>query len=283
MREDLAISDQLFPYKRWERELPALRDRYMRADPYPHIVLEGFLDEDVAMRAVQEFPRPDGAQWIHYLHVNEKKLGKNDREGIPKLLRALIDEFNSPRFLGFLERLTGIEDLLPDATLEGGGLHQIERGGYLNVHADFTVHPHERDWRRRLNLLLYLNPGWQDAYGGELELWDPAMSRCVERVAPVLNRCLIFNTDADSFHGHPSPLMCPHGETRKSMALYYFTKESHPFVRSTEYRARPGDGAKAVAIFVDKWVLRGYDAAKRRFGIDDRLAGRLLGFRRRRR
>lgn len=274
----------LFPYGRWEAEIDDLAIRYRSAQPFPHVVLDDFLDDDVVRRAVAEFPRPGDTEWIHYVHVNENKLGKRDREGMPATLGALIDELNSPRFVALLERLTGIQGLLPDETLEGGGLHQMERGGFLNVHADFTVHPHHRDWQRRLNLLLYLNPGWQDDHAGHLELWDPDMSHCVERVLPVLNRCLIFNTDADSFHGLPHAITCPEGETRKSMALYYFTKESGPLmVRSTEYRARPDDGLKGVAIFLDKWALRAYDATKRRLGIDDAFASKVLSLLNRRR
>ncbi len=267
-----------FPYGRWEPLVDGLRDGYRSAEPYPHVVLEGFLDDEVARAAADEFPRPDATEWIQYVHVNERKLGKSDRSGIPPALGRLIDELSSPPFIALLERLTGIEGLLPDPGLEGGGLHQSERGGFLNVHADFTVHPHHRDWQRRLNLLLYLNPDWRDEWGGHLELWDRDMSRCVEKVAPVLNRCLVFNTDADAYHGHPLPLACPEGTTRKSLALYYFTAETGPLkVRSTEYRARPQDGLKAVAIFADKWALRAYDAAKRRLGIDDRVVSRILG------
>src|SRR5207248_1412944 len=122
----------------WEPRLESLRASYAAAEPFPHVMLEDFLDADVARRAVSEFPRPDATEWIQYVHVNERKLGKNDREGIPPMLVGLIDELNSARFISFLERLTGVQDLLADDRLEGGGLHQIERGGYLNIHADFT-------------------------------------------------------------------------------------------------------------------------------------------------
>jgi hypothetical protein len=104
------------------------------------------------------------------------------------------------------------------------------------------------------------------------------MTRCVDRIAPLFNRVAIFNTDKDSFHGLPDPIRCPADVTRKSLALYYFTDEQQPFlVRSTEYRARPGDGVKGVAIWADKLVLRGYDKIKRRFNLDDRFASRVLG------
>jgi hypothetical protein len=107
------------------------------------------------------------------------------------------------------------------------------------------------------------------------------MKRCERTVAPAGNRVLIFNTDADSFHGHPEPLTCPPEVARQSLALYYFTHEDKPVVRSTEYRARPGEGAKSVMIYLDKQALRVFDRAKRRFGISDHtVSGVLRGFER---
>ena len=160
-------------------------------------------------------------------------------------------------FVSFLEGLTGIDNLFADPSLEGGGLHQSTTGGYLNIHADFTVHPHHRNWRRRVNLLLYLNEDWHPGYGGDLELWTTDMKRREKVIAPLGNRTVIFTTDADSFHGHPEPMTCPPGVARRSLALYYFSLEDQPLVRSTEYRARPGDGVHSAMIYADKQLLRG--------------------------
>jgi len=49
------------------------------------------------------------------------------------------------------------------------------------------------------------------------------MSKKALSIAPLINRCVIFNTDSDSFHGHPDPLKTPEDVTRKSIALYYYT------------------------------------------------------------
>ncbi len=173
---------------------------------------------------------------------------------------------NSPRFVEFVSKLIGVDELIADPSLEGGGLHQSTAGGYLNIHADFTVHPHNRKWQRRANLLLYLNDDWKPEYGGDLELWSSDMKRCVEKVSPVANRVLLFTTDGTSFHGHPEPMRCPPGLARRSLALYYFTVEENPVVRSTEYRARPGDGAHSILIYADTKMLRAYDWTKRHLG-----------------
>ena len=268
--------EPIVPYASLYDRLGSLREQWAHGDPYPHIVMDDFLDVEVTERVLDEFPGIGSGQWIHYVHYNERKFGQTKRDQFGPTTGELVDELNSPRFLEFLRDLTGIEDLLPDETLEGGGLHQSERGGFLNVHADFTVHPHRRDWRRRLNLLLYLNPEWEESYGGYLELWDTEMRECRRRIGPVFNRCVIFSTDPTSFHGHPDPMTCPPGVTRKSLALYYFTQEAAPMVRSTEYRARPGEGVHGLGIYLDKMALRAYDRTKRALGLDDRFASKLL-------
>ncbi len=271
-----SLDGRLIPYARWFGELPALRARYAANEPFPHIVLDQFLQPEAAEQLLVEFPAIASAGWIYQKHVNENKLGMQDRSTFGPMLGAAIDELNSQTFVRFLSDLTSIDGLLADPTLQGGGIHQSERGGYLNIHADFTIHPYRRHWRRRINVLVYLNKDWQDSYGGHLEMWDRQMQRCVQKIAPLFNRAVIFNTE-DSFHGHPEPMSCPPEVTRKSLALYYFTAESVPPVaRSTQYRARPGDGIQALWIYLDTMVLRCYTAMKWRFGLSDRVASRVL-------
>ena len=262
---------------RLERDVAELHVRYAAAAPYPHIVFDDFLRHEAAAAAIQEFPPLDPAEWNNYLHTNERKFSNTDPDTWGPTLQAILEVLNSPRFVTFVGKLIGVEGLVPDPTLEGGGLHQSTAGGFLNMHADFTVHPHHRNLQRRANILLYLNPGWKPEYGGDLELWNKDMTECVEKVAPIANRVLIFSTEQDSFHGHPDPMTCPEGMARRSLALYYFSLEDAPVVRSTEYRPRPDDGGlHAVAIWADKVALRAYDWAKRHLGLTDDFAQRML-------
>ena len=228
--------------------LTALADRerasYGAAQPYPHAVMDDFLPEEVLDAVLTEFPRPREADWIAFDDPTQRKLASRDDRVMGPATRQLIAELNSSAFIDFLERLTGIEGLVGDPHLEGGGLHQIERGGHLKVHADFNRHP-RLHLERRLNVLIYLNRDWQDAYGGGFELWDAGMRGCEERVMPSFNRCVVFSTTSTSFHGHPEPLQCPEGETRKSLALYYYSRdrplEEQHSAHNTLFKARPGE------------------------------------------
>jgi len=268
----------VFPYEKWTPSLGALKKNYQEASPFPHVMLDNFLDPATAAMAMRDFPSVHSSEWVDYRHYNTKKLGQNKRESLPAIHLRIIDELSSEKFLIFLRELTGIPNLIADPLLEGGGIHQISRGGYLNIHADFTSHTKQALWARRLNLLVYLNEDWPEEYGGHLELWDRKMERCQAKILPILNRCVIFNTDTDTFHGHPEPLSCPEETTRKSIALYYFTAEAErPLARSTEYRARPQDSkTKGVLIFFDKLALRLYDFGRRRLGISDQFVSKVL-------
>jgi Rps23 Pro-64 3,4-dihydroxylase Tpa1-like proline 4-hydroxylase len=218
--------------------------QYAAAEPFPHVVIDDFLPADSLRKVADSFPKPADIDWHRSTNPRQQKLAVEDETQINDSTRWLLYQLNSATFMKFLETLTSIDGLIPDPYFAGGGLHQIERGGYLKIHADFNVHPKFR-LDRRLNLLLYLNENWKEEYGGHLELWDKAMSHCVHRIRPVFNRCVIFNTTDFSFHGHPEPLKCPEGMTRKSLALYYYSNGRPDGEASAEHgtlvRPRPGE------------------------------------------
>ncbi|MBS1654498.1 MAG: 2OG-Fe(II) oxygenase [Bacteroidetes bacterium] len=274
-----ATETNVFDYANWNSQLDELGNQYQHAEPYPHIVLENFLNPAVLDECIDEFNKlneTDG--WINYVHFNENKKGLNKLDTLPPTIKRTINELNSPEFLQFLSKLTGIPNLMKDDLLEGGGLHQSRKGGYLNIHADFTVHPHHRHWQRRVNVLVYLNKGWQDDWGGKLELWDRKMEACREKVLPVYNRCVIFNTDADSYHGHPEPMTCPEDAHRRSIALYYYTEEANPLRRATLYKARPEDGSKRFMVGLDNFMVATYTRIKGWLGSNDKIMSNMLRF-----
>ena len=199
------------------------RDAYRTGDPFPHAVIDGlFLDHDLDA-VLAEFPDPGQTRWMRFESNTEKKLGYyHEYSSITPTVRAFLDAMNGFEMLLFLEELTGIDGLIPDPYFGGGGLHQIEPGGFLKIHADFNVLP-KLKLDRRVNMLVYLNKGWEDSWGGHLELWNASMTECRKRVSPVFNRTVVFSTTDTSFHGHPHPLASPPGVTRKSISLYYYT------------------------------------------------------------
>jgi 2-oxoglutarate-Fe(II)-dependent oxygenase superfamily protein len=195
---------------------------YREASPFPHLVIEDFLDGGILRRVAREFSSADRSGWHRTATERERKVSTEDETAFGPFTRQVFTALNSSGFLTFLEDLTGITGLIADPHLRGGGLHEIEPGGLLGVHADFNLYKRLKVWRR-LNLLIYLNTDWDETWGGHLELWDRDGNSCVKRIAPTFNRAVIFDTSNRSYHGHPHPLACPEGQSRKSLALYYYT------------------------------------------------------------
>lgn len=241
---DLSSGFKLDPTR--AREIgESLSPEYCFAEPFPHIVLENFLPTELASGLVSHFPKEKLASDVMF---EAGYAGHHKRQILPadcdEFCRRAFDFFNSQPFLEFLEGLSSIEGLLPDPYFVGGGFHEIGRGGKLGIHADFRIN-NQLHLSRRMNVIIYLNEAWRDEYNGSLELWSRDMKSRVKSVAPIWNRCVIFNTDADSYHGHPDPLTTPDGVLRRSVALYYYTASKAIYEevpnRSTMYVARPGD------------------------------------------
>jgi hypothetical protein len=198
-------------------------DEYQNNIPFPYISFDDFLPQAVAQAVLDDFPEPKRIDWTHHDYgYAKKKLAFSAPESLPPVIRDVLYFLNTKPVLDFLERLTGIEGLIPDPYFVGGGLHQIETGGKLDVHIDFNRH-NKLKLDRRINLLLYLNKDWPESYGGALELWNRSMTARDAAIFPLFNRCAIFNTSEWSYHGHPDPLTCPAERSRKSMALYYYS------------------------------------------------------------
>ena len=218
-------------------ELPSQAEKlsatYQGAEPFPHIVIDNFLPKKIANKILRRFPKannPDFKQRLNFKHYGGK-LGsvQNSRfANTDPWLRQTLFEFNTLGFLDFLETLTGLEGLIPDPHFSGGAFHQIINGGKLDIHADFSS-DRRRILMRRLNVLIYFNKNWKPEYEGDLELWSPDMKTRAASIAPVFNRCVIFNTTRTSYHGHPVPMKTPPNITRKSIALYYYNSDQQAF------------------------------------------------------
>lgn len=219
-------------------------DSFLDAQPYPHVVIDGLLPDGVLEQVVLEAPDPEAdLNWIKRTDENSLKRGLREDWTMGVTTRQVLNQFNSASFVNFLETLTDIKGLIPDPHFHGGGLHTIEPGGFLRVHADFN-HYARLNLDRRINALLYLNADWQDDWGGHLELWDKSLTTRVKAVAPLFNRLVVFATTDIAYHGHPKPLECPPDRKRRSLALYYYSNGRPEQERSAVHGTlwKPGIG-----------------------------------------
>ncbi len=247
----------------------AVRSQVRAAEPFPFVCIDDFLDHDFAVEVAAAFPTFEEAVRLgdRFNGVNEKgKIQIPDARLFPPPIARLHRELASPAWLELLSDVMGIPRLLADPDLIGGGIHETRGGGHLDVHVDFN-YVRAKALFRRLNILVYFNAGWQEEWGGQIELWDEGVKTCHHAYTPSFNRCLVFETSERSFHG-VTPLQCPDGVLRKSFAGYYYTQdppedwcgEHH----STVFRARPDERVKAMV-----WMP--FEKLKRSLG--DRVRG----------
>lgn len=231
---------------------------YAVASPFPHTFFDDIFPRQTVEAVAAEIPEVvlphgcvSGAASCYLRRGTHYRKSELHRSAMGPYTNMLFTTLRSPRFVQFLEVLTGISGLVPDPGFEGSGVHLTGDGGVLAVHHDFNwmhclrdtagdaAYPYDDCSRptargrrsqtgrvrlhRRVNVFIYLNRAWRNSYGGHLELWTRNMSRCAQRILPSLGRFAVFSSTDFSLHGHPTPMRLPRGRMRRSIAFYYYT------------------------------------------------------------
>jgi hypothetical protein len=198
---------------------------YVEAQPYPHVVIDGFLGDEASAALARAFPDPAHPGWKRRDYAEQAaRLGQLQRggfEGVAPELRGLLGELTGMAFLEFLAALTGRRDLIADPHYTGAGPIATLPGGHLALHVDFN-RDSARHLDRVVSILYYLPVEWDEAWGGELELWDRGRSRCEVAIAPIRDRLVVMAYGEDHWHGHPQPLRCPDGHLRAVVTAHYY-------------------------------------------------------------
>ncbi len=212
------MADAVFNVEELEHNVSDLRRKFHAAEPFQHLVVDDLLL--FSPSAARSFPDISWPGWDELGdRYQQNKRACANLELIPEPFKALIRELSEPRFLRVLEQITGIQRLLPDPYLMGGGLHLSGPGGILSPHTDFHYY-RALNLYRRINVLVYLNEDWSLQDGGCLSLYD-SQNRAIQTVLPDWGKVVIFRTDDQSVHGFPVPVA--KGKWRRSVALYYYT------------------------------------------------------------
>lgn len=235
----------------WVDRLGELHDEYDGGCPFRHVVIEDFFD------TMSPVPDPDSS-WIHYDNPIEQKYILDTCGHLPMIMAMQSNEF-----VHKIETITGIRNLRTDPDLRAAGVHAHTRGGKLDIHLDYSFHQ-KLGMERRCNLIVYMSD-WNEDWGGDLQLWNADMS-AYKSISPKLNTAVLFECTDTSFHGVPTPIMCPEGVYRKSLAVYYLSEPRPDMIK--RYRAEffPYSGK-----VIDDRMRRLYDIRKTRNLIKDDL------------
>jgi hypothetical protein len=208
---------------------PDIRARFQGAAPFKHVAIDDFLDAPACESLLRDFPAFDEKYATDELGRIGRKAVVERVSGISPAYRAFYEYINSPPFLQSMSDLTGIPALIADPTLFGGGTHENREGQGLDVHVDFNI-DERRMLHRRLNLLVYLNKEWDEAWGGAIELHsDPRHPEAdsVKSFLPLFNRALVFETNEYSWHGFKRIHLPADKQhlSRKSFSIYLYTQD----------------------------------------------------------
>ena len=197
------------------------------AKPYKHLVIDDFFDQKLINQCLQNFPNLSDKKWVY---TNDKDIEIKYRSkwtselDIPEGIIDAIRILNGADFLKSISEIFKIKKIIPDPYFTGGGLNATKKGGLLDIHVDGNYHD-ATGLNRRLNALLYLNKNWKPSWGGEFGLYDNQGKRCLKKIEPIFNRLIVFDTHDKSWHGLPEPINFPDNHPRRSIILYYYTKE----------------------------------------------------------
>ena len=125
-----------------------LHETYITASPHPAIALDGLLDYDLLRKslAYEDIPLSEWVGPEKNLHCcDEKYRLEFNAWRANKWAKGLQAIISNPQFIGFLEELTGIKDLVPvkyndrEFVQLGSSMIAIGKGGYLHIHNDVSL------------------------------------------------------------------------------------------------------------------------------------------------
>jgi len=204
----------------WEK----LREEFLNAKPFNHVVIDNFFLPEMANELTNEFPEYESNELIYYKNALENKKVLNQWDKFPKNTYSAFTYFGR-ELLQRIKFLTKIDNLNFDFGLNGGGWHLHANGGNNNIHLDYNLHPKLGE-QRKINIIVYMTENWQNSWGGGLEFWNhdtetKQPSTLAKTIENKFNRAIIFDTTQNSWHGLPKKINCPQNVCRKSLAGYY--------------------------------------------------------------
>lgn len=198
-----------------------LRQRLRDAAPFPHLVVHDWFNPTLLELVREEFDLLDQGQWKVFRNEQELTHRSQPHTRLGPASEIYFSIINSGWFLDLLSTITDVEDLLPDAKLLGGGLHETRAGGKFGIHRDFDRHA-SHGLSNRMVFITYLNRGWNPAWGAALEIWDIDSGTSARSIPPEFGTSVLLMHGPKSFHGHPEPMAAPPDQTRRSVAAYYY-------------------------------------------------------------
>jgi Rps23 Pro-64 3,4-dihydroxylase Tpa1-like proline 4-hydroxylase len=232
----------------WIDNINEIKEQYLNAKPFEHVIIPNFLNEEYAEFVYNEFPT-NFDNWYKYHNPIEVKYTYDKINDMKEHIKNLFYSLCTKKLLNIFSDITNI-NLEYDPYLHGAGLHAHPTNGRLNIHLDYEKHPLLENKQRRLNIILYLSKDWNIEWNGQTELWNKDMTQCIVKSPVIFNQAILFKTNEISWHGLPEKLKCPENIYRKSLAFYYIS-ELEAASDSTKF-GNNGSGYRVKATFIKR-------------------------------
>ncbi len=200
-----------------------------------YFIVDNLLPDDLALAIYHSFPPVSEMRLMS--SFREKKYTSKNLDKFAQLVSDATFAFQTSAVIAEIERICGFNELRANQSLYAGGISAMTKNQFLNPHID-NSHDSERQLYRALNILYYVTPKWQKDFGGNLELWDTKVRKCLE-IPSLFNRLVVMETNRWSYH---SVNRVVNDGVRCCVSNYYFQKsslESKDYFHITAFVARP--------------------------------------------
>lgn len=216
-----------------------------------YFYIDSILPDAIAKSLYDVFPKPN--EMVLKKSVREDKYIGVQMDQYNSVLEEIIYAFQDTRIVNLICEICEIKEAIPDENLYAGGLSMMGHKQFLNPHLD-NSHDKDKELWRVLNLLYYVTPDWEEAYGGNLELWPDGMDKKQITIHSKFNRLVVMATHNRSLHS-VSPVVFD--GFRCCISNYYFSEK--PLLESdsfhvTSFRGRPENKVQDLVLQVDAWL-----------------------------
>ncbi|MFA6301773.1 MAG: 2OG-Fe(II) oxygenase [Legionella sp.] len=218
-----------------------------------YFILDKLLPDEIAMEIYSSFPKPEDMSLLSspgkikskYYHL------KDAASIIQNVLLATQD----PKVVAAIEDITEIKNQIPDQSTKAGGISVLTKGYYLNPHLDISHDVESKRYYRTINFLYYVTPDWKLENGGNLELWDKDIKKCII-IPSIFNRLVIMETNTRSWHAvNPVKIKA----NRCCVFNYYFSEHSPEnkdyVLKGSIFRPRPEQKIRRAICFLKEKIF----------------------------
>jgi hypothetical protein len=163
-------------------DLEKFREQPLSKDPFPYLVLTGFIKESVLDEVVAAYPVVD-------------KPGSFPLAGLTygKSFAGLIRELEGPEVRNAFEDKFGIDLANRPTMITARGMCRARDG---QIHTDSRS--------KVITVLIYLNRQWESQGGCLRLLRSPDLEDCIQEVNPDAGTMITFLNTENAWHGHAS-------------------------------------------------------------------------------